>query len=73
MYNKTFQLENKRNYKKIHRLLESVMIDNGININLVSCKKANRITVTGDSSRTVYKALRTIGITPMEYMELAVR
>lgn len=73
MYNKTFNLQSKRNYKRIHRLLESVMVDNGIDINLIGCKKANRITVTGDSSRTVYKALRTIGVTPMEYMELAVR
>lgn len=71
MYKRTFKFATKPAFKKHHKLLEQIMIDNG-NINISACKKANRITIETETAFDAFKAWREIGKTPIEYYQLSV-
>jgi len=71
MYKRTFKFNTKPAFKKVHKLIEDVMIcDRTIIID--TCKKANRITVTADSRYDLFKVWRSIGMTPIEYYKYSV-
>lgn len=70
MYKRTFKFATKPAFKKHHKLLEQIMIDG--NINISTCKKANRITIEAETAFDAFKAWREIGKTPIEYYQLSV-
>lgn len=70
MYKRTFKFATKPAFKKHHKMLEQIMIDG--NINISTCKKANRITIEAETPFDAFKAWREIGKTPIEYYQLSV-
>ena len=69
MYKKTFNMRSKANYRHMSNLLIDNIFTGGSEIKIDFCKKANRITLTGDSMSDVFKFWRSIGKTPLEFYQ----